>query len=90
MVVPSGWLLVPDTSKSWPFSVALITSSIARVLMATTGAVRETSNSCVAVVLLPALSVRVAEIVCSPFASAPTSVAGTPTLQLPDASSMAV
>ena len=63
MRVPSGWLLVPEINRSWPFSVALITSSTARVLMVITGAVRETSNACVALVLLPALSVSVAEIV---------------------------
>ena len=70
--------------------MALITSSVAMVLMPMVGAVRFTVTVRLASSLLPAASVMLAVMVCGPLPSAVTSAAGTPTLQLPEASSVVV
>ena len=54
---------VPEIVRSWVFSVLLITSSPETVSMVSTGAVRFTSTPCVALLLLPALSVSAAVMV---------------------------
>ena len=59
-------------------------------MMPMVGAVRLTVTVCVSLSLLPAASVTVAVTVCGPLPSAVTSAAGTPTLQLPEASRVVV
>ena len=54
---------VPERVRSWVFSVLLITSSPETVSMVSPGAVRFTATPCVALLLLPALSVSAAVIV---------------------------
>ncbi|GAB7874406.1 hypothetical protein OkiPb00186_12330 [Escherichia coli] len=60
------------------------------MLIPMVGAARFTVTVRLASSLLPAASVIAAVIVCGPLPSAVTSAAGTPTLQLPEASSMVV
>ena len=88
--VPAGWSLVPEIARSAPFSVALMMSSTAMVLMPSIGAPSATVTVCEAVPLLPAESVTVAVMVPSPCASAEMTLAGPPMLPLPFASSPGV
>ncbi|MNC71728.1 hypothetical protein D3C75_1226800 [compost metagenome] len=67
-VVPSAKLLPPLSSRSLPFSTALITSSCARMSMLSCGAVVLTIMLWVALPLLPAWSVRLAVNVTLPSA----------------------
>ena len=57
IVVPSGWLLLPESSRSSPFSAALITSSTARVLIPITGVTVFTTTSRELLPVLPERSV---------------------------------
>ena len=65
-------------------------SSTAMVLILSIGAPSATLTVCEAVPLLPAESVTVAVMVTFPCASAEITLAGTPMLQLPLASSTVV
>ena len=65
-------------------------SSPETVLMVSVGPLRSTVTLWVALSLLPARSLRLAVMVWLPVASAVTSAAGIPTLQLPEASSVVV
>ena len=71
----------PLTSCVWPCSALLMMSSVATVLMVTTGAAVSTVRVWLAEPVLPAASETVA--VTAPLLSAGTSAAGTVTLQLP-------
>ena len=90
MVVPSGWLLVPESSRSSPFSVALITSSAASVLIPMTGVTVFTTTSSELLPVLPDLSVTETSMVQVPSVSPCTTDAGRPRLQFPAASTTVV
>ncbi|CAM7524137.1 hypothetical protein CISEMA079M_15365 [Citrobacter sedlakii] len=86
----STFVVAPESVRSAPCSAALITSSAVTLLMVTTGAAVLTFTSWVAVPLLPAALVTVTDTVVVPSFRAVISAAGTPTLQLPDASTTVV
>ncbi|CAM7524352.1 hypothetical protein CISEMA079M_15375 [Citrobacter sedlakii] len=86
----STFVVVPESVRSAPCSAALITSSAVTLLMVTTGAAVFTVTSWVAEPLLPAALVTVTDTVVVPSFSAVISAAGTPTLQLPAASTTVV
>ncbi|CAM7524462.1 hypothetical protein CISEMA079M_15380 [Citrobacter sedlakii] len=78
----------PLTSCVWPCSALLMMSSVATVLMVTTGAAVSTVRVWLAEPVLPAASATLAVTV--PLARDATSAAGTVTLQLPLASTWVV
>ena len=84
MVVPSGWLLVPEICRASPFSAALITSSAASVLIPMTGVTVFTTTSSELLPVLPDRSVTETSMVQVP------SVSPWPRLQLPAASTTVV
>lgn len=90
-VVPVARPLEPPLMvRSRVFSALLIMSSPETILMVSVGPLRSTVTLWVVLSLLPARSLRLAVIVWLPVASAVTSAAGMPTLQLPEASSVVV
>ena len=89
--VPSARLaLVPLTLRSWPFSTAFSTLSPLRVLKPTDGRPVSTVTLWLPVPVLPAASVTDAVTVTVPSLRPEITLAGTPTLQLPAASSTVV
>ena len=86
----STFVVVPESVRSAPCSAALITSSAVTLLMVMAGAAVFTVTSWVAEPLLPAALVTVTLMVAMPSFRAVISAAGTPTLQLPDASTTVV
>ncbi|MNS95913.1 hypothetical protein D3C72_1301930 [compost metagenome] len=88
--VLSARLLAPLRVSGWPFSMAFSTLSTAISPMVSVGATVFTVTSLLALPTLPALSVRVTDTVLVPSVSAPITLAGTPTLQFPAASTVVV
>ena len=78
-------MVVPERVKSAPFSVALITSSVAMVLMVIAAGVRSTITGCVMLTGFSALLSPDTVTVTVPAGQALTCAAVTPTLQLPSA-----
>ena len=89
--VPSVRLaLVPLTLRSCPFSTAFRTLSSLMALKLTDGRPVSTVTLCVPLPVLPAASVTDAVTVTVPSLRPEITFAGTPTLQLPAASSTVV
>ena len=82
--------LVPLTLRSWPFSTAFRTLSSLMALKLTDGRPVSTVTLCVPLPVLPAASVTDAVTVTLPSLRPEITFAGTPTLQLPAASSTVV
>ena len=81
--------VVPESCKSEPFSAELITLSVERVLMVIATAARSTVTGWLMLVVVPAVLVPETAILTVPAGQFVTSVSGTPTLQMPSASTVA-
>ena len=81
--------MVPESTRSSPFSAALITSSVASALMLMATFARSTVTSWLIVTGLPALLCPSTVTVTVPAARAPTSAEGIAALQVPSASTVA-
>ena len=85
-VCPASTLVVvPESVKLAPFSAALITSSVAIVLMVIAAGVRSTVTGCVMLTGFSALLSPETAILTVPAGQALTCAAVMPTLQLPSA-----
>ena len=85
----STFEVVPESTRSAPFSAALITSSVAMASMLMATLARSTVTSWLMETGLPALLWPDTVTVTVPAASAPTSAAGIAALQVPSASTVA-
>ncbi|CZX07090.1 Uncharacterised protein [Enterobacter hormaechei] len=89
-VCPASTLVVtPDSTRSAPFSAALITSSVASALMLMATVARSTVTSWLMVIGLPAALSPVTLIFTVPSGHALTSVEGIAARQVPSASTVA-
>ena len=82
-------MVAPDSTRSAPFSAALITSSVAIGLMLMATVARSTVTSWLMVIGLPAALSPVTLILTVPSGHALTSADGTAALQVPSASTVA-
>ena len=85
----STFEVLPDSTRSAPFSAALITSSVAMASMLIATAARSTVTSWLIETGLPAALWPATVTVTVPAARAPTSAAGIAALQVPSASTEA-
>ena len=81
--------VLPESVNAAPFSAALITSSLVMLFMLTATVLRSTVSGWVMLVCVPALFAPLTVMFSVPAGQLLTSAAGTPTLQLPFASTVA-